>query len=45
VNLLGEDGLRILWSITEESIHVAKRGLIWLVGIPVVCAAALFLLL
>jgi len=44
VNLLGEDGLRILWSITEESIHVAKRGLIWLVGIPVVSAVVLFLL-
>ncbi len=45
VSLLGQEGLRILWSITEESIYVAKRGLVWLLGIPIICATILFLLL
>lgn len=45
ISLLGQEGLRILWSITEESIHVAKQGLVWLLGVPIICAALLFLLL
>lgn len=45
VSLLGQEGLGMLWAITEESIHVAKRGLVWLLGVPIICAAVLFLLL
>lgn len=45
MSLLGQEGLRILWSITEESIHVAKRGLVWLLGVPIICATVLFWLL
>lgn len=44
VNLLGQQGLEMLWSLTEESIHVAKRGIVWLLGAPIIFATVLFLI-